>query len=200
MAVGKLGPRSGNWDFLEQHYRDAGFAFETLAFDKRVREIGIVAAMASLPCLDSLANVTTLERIETNPTVGALALLVAEQVRASVAGPTGTLPVHVRTRLASIIKEHATELPQPRFNGFDQELAEQVRAIYRSSNDAFARRNFGTSWQELFPPKAIDHVSADAINELDADQRLQVRTIAGRVVIEALETGLLQLASQRPSC
>ncbi|OWK31934.1 hypothetical protein [Sphingomonas mucosissima] len=200
MATGKLGPRSGNWDFLEQHYREAGFGFETLPFDKRVRDVGIVAAMTSLPCLNGLANVTTLERIETNPTVGALALLVAEQVRASVAGPTGTLPIHVRTRLASMIREHAAELSPARFNGFDDELAEHVRAIYRSSNDAFAERNFGTSWQELFPPKAIDHVSADAVGELDADQRLHVRTIAGRVIIEALENGLLQLAPQRPSC
>lgn len=200
VAVGRHGPRSGNWDFLEQRYRRAGFGFETLAFDKRVREHGIVAAMAALPCLAGLAQVTDRERTETNPTAGALALLVAEQVRAAVAGPTGTLPTGVRPKLASIIKEHAAALPPARFNGFDHALAEQMRAIYQDSNEAFARRNFGTSWQELFPPKAIDHVSTDAIADLDAHERLQVRAIAGRALIEALEAGLLQLAPQAPSC
>jgi len=191
--VGKQGPRSGNWDFLEQKYRDAGFAFETLAFDKRARDSGIVAAMAGLPCLAGTADVGDRERTETNPTVGALALLVAEQVRAAVdQGPA--LPQSSRVKLATIIAKHTDHLPTTRFNGFDAELADQLRATYRDSNDSFAKRHFGVRWHELFPPKKIEYVSCDTIEELEPAERDQIRDIAGRVVIEAVETGLLQLS------
>lgn len=196
--VGKQGPRSGNWNFIEQKYRDAGFAFETLAFDKRVRESGIVAAMAGLPCLAGTADVGDRERLEANPTVGALALLVAEQVRAAV-DQNRVLPQSSRVKLASIIAKHADHLPPARFNGFDPELAEQLRASYRDGNDAFAQRHFGMDWHELFPPKTIEYVSCDTLEELGPVERDQIRDIAGRVVIEALETGLLQLSPATPS-
>lgn len=199
VTVGRHGPRSGNWDFLEQRYRETGFDFATLAFDKRVREIGIVAAMTGLPCLAGLAHVPERERTETNPTLGVLALLVAEQVRAALASEAGTLPLPLRPRLTALIKEHCSALPSARFNGFDADMAAQMRAIYRDSNDAFARRNFGMSWQELFPPMSVDHVSADAIADLAPHERDQVRAVAGQVVIEALETGLLHLAPPVPA-
>lgn len=197
--VGKHGPRGGNWDFLEQRYRDAGFSFETLAFDRRVRDQGIVAAMTTLPSLAGLAGVAERERTETNPTAGALALLVAEQVRATFSDPRGTIPMSVRSRLAPIIRDHAAELSQARFNGFDHDMVDVMRATYRDSNEVFARRNFGASWEELFPPKTFDYVSCDSIDELDREERLQVRTVAGRVLIEAIEAGLLQLSARLPS-
>lgn len=197
--VGKHGPRGGNWDFLEQRYRRAGFQFETIAFDKRVREIGIVAALTALPSLSGLAAIAQEERVEANPTASALALLAAEQMRAAVAGPTGAIEPLLRQRLAALVRKHAADLPPTRFNGFTEALADEMRGIFRESNELFAQRHFGTSWQTLFPPKAIDHVSPDIIDDLTPAEQDQVRAVAGRAVIEALETGLIHIAPEASS-
>ena len=199
VAVGKHGPRGGNWDFLEEKYREAGFDFATLAFDKRVRDRGIVDAMTSLPCLAGLAGLASADRTETNPSAGAFTLLVAEQLRMALGEQAAALPMRIRQKLAAMIAKHATDRPQMRFNGFDTAMAEEMRAMYRDGNDAFARRHFGASWEELFPPKPIEYVSCDAIEELDASERREISSIAGQVMIEALESGLLHLSANPPA-
>ncbi|SEJ32001.1 hypothetical protein SAMN05428950_1011829 [Sphingomonas sp. OV641] len=199
VAVGKHGPRGGNWDFLEEKYREAGFDFATLAFDKRVRDRGIVNAMTSLPCLAGLAGIAGGDRTETNPSAGAFALLVAEQLRTALGEQATALPMHIRQKLAAMIAKHAHDRPQMRFNGFDTAMAEEMRAMYRDGNDAFAQRHFGASWDELFPPKPIQYVSRDALDELDAPDRREISIIAGQVMIEALESGLLHLSANPPA-
>lgn len=197
VAIGKNGPRGGNWDFLEQRYRRAGFDFETLAFDRRVRDVGIVAAMTSLDCLKSLAGVASTERRESNPSVGDLALLVAEQVRGAIAGPGAELPPGLRPKLMPIVAQHAARLPVASFNGFDQPLADHTRDRYRPGNDAFALRHFGCEWEALFPPQAIGHVSHDDIDDLPPRERRRVRDAAGRVLMDAIDSGILTVAPAR---
>lgn len=194
VAVGKHGPRGGNWDFLEQRYRRAGFDFETLAFDRRVRDVGIVAAMSSLECLRGLAGVASTERRESNPSVGDLALLVAEQVRGVIAGPGAELPPGLRPKLMPMIAQHAARLPVASFNGFDQQLADHTRDLYRPGNDAFALRHFGCAWETLFPPSPIDHVSHDNVDDLDPRERRRVRDVAGRVLMEAIDARILHVS------
>lgn len=193
IAIGKNGPRGGNWDFLERKYRKAGFDFEPLAFDRRVRDIGIVAAIGSLPCLAGLTSAADAERREANPSVGDLALLVAEEVRNAIAGPGGELPVGLRPKLMPIITRHAARLPVTSFNGFDLPLADEIRAAYLPSNNAFAQRHFGCDWQTLFPPSTPGHVSHDDIDELAPRDRRRVRDVAGRALMEAIDAGILQL-------
>jgi hypothetical protein len=194
IAVGRNGPRGGNWSFLEQKYRKAGFDFETLAFDRTVRDIGIVAAMAKLPSLSGLQAIAGEDRVEANPSVGDLALLVAEQVRQSIAGPGGELPHGLRPQLMPIIAAQTARLPRTSFNGFDPALADEIRAAYRDSNETFARRHFGASWTDLFPPTLPSHLSCDTIDALGPRERRQVRTLAGRVLIDALERDILSIA------
>ena len=38
-----------------------------------------------------------------------------------------------------------------KFDGFDQPLQDRVSAFYASSNEAFAQKHWGVSWQSLFP-------------------------------------------------
>ena len=109
------------------------------------------------------------------------------------------LPMRIRQKLAAMIAKHATDRPQMRFNGFDAAMAEEMRAMYRDGNDAFAQRHFGASWDELFPPKPIQYVSRDALDELDAPDRREISIIAGQVMIEALESGLLHLSANPPA-
>jgi hypothetical protein len=194
VAIGKNGPRSGNWIFLEQKYRKAGFAFEALAFDRTVRDIGIVAAMTNLPSLRGLAGVAAEDRLEANPSVGDLALLVAEQVRATIAGPEGDLPPGLRPQLMPIVAAQTARLPRTSFNGFDPALADEIRSAYRDSNEEFAQRHFGAAWTDLFPPSLPSHVSCDTVSALPPRERRQVRNLAGQVLIEALERDLLTIA------
>lgn len=196
IAIGKHGARSGNWNFLEERYRRAGFEFEPLAFDRRVRDIGIVAAMGALACLKGLTAAADAERREANPSVGDLALLVAEHVRETIAGPLGELPPGLRPKLVPIIARHTARLPVASFNGFDQPLADEFRDIYRESNDIFARRNFDCDWQDLFPPSPVGHVSHDVVDDLLPRDQRRVRDAAGRVVLDAVGSGLLTLATR----
>lgn len=195
VAIGPKGPRGGNWSFLENRYRKAGFDFEPLAFDKRVRDIGIVAALASLACLKRLAPLAISERREANPSVGDLALLVAEQVRRTIAGPDGELPAGLRPKLMPMVAKHAARLPAASFNGFDLALADEIRARYLPSNDQFAKRHFGCDWQALFPPSTPSHLSHDDIADLTPKERRQVRDAAGRVLLEAVERNVLNLTA-----
>ncbi len=191
VSIGKHGPRSGNWDFLEQRYRKAGFEFEALAFDRTVRDIGIVAALARLPSLTGLSSVVSEDRVEANPSVGELALLVAEQVRAAIAGPGGELQPGLRPLLMPLIAARTARLPTTSFNGFDPTLADDIRAAYRDSNELFARRHFGAGWLDLFPPSLPDHLSSDAVTGLPPRERRQVRSLAGQVVLDALDQGII---------
>lgn len=207
IKIGRHGPRGGNWHWLEQKYRTAGFDVAPLAFDRRVRERGIVAALASLDCLAGLAPIAGNERREANPSVGDLALLVAERVRAAIAGPGsgtgpgpgsgGELPAGLRPKLMPIIARHARRFPVVPFNGFDQDLADQIRAAYLPSNELFAARHFGCAWQELFPPIPVAHVSPDDIAALTPAQRSQVSAAAGRVLIEAIDADIVQVSARR---
>ena len=193
VAIGKHGPRGGNWDFLEQRYRHAGFDFEALAFDRAVRDIGIVAALARLPSLKGIDAAAVEDRVEANPSVGDLALLVAEQVRLAIAGEDAELPHGLRPKLTPIVAKLSARLPSASFNGFDAAMADETRAAYRDSNEAFARRHFGKSWTDIFPPSSIDHVSPDTIDDLAPKERRQIRNLAGQVLMEALTAGVLQV-------
>lgn len=196
IAIGKHGPRGGNWDFLESKYRKAGFDFAALAFDRRVRDIGIVAAMAGLEPLKGLAPLAGSERRESNPSVGDLALLVAEEVRRAIAGPGKELPVGLRPKLMPLIARHAARLPTTSFNGFDAPLAEEIRAAYLPGNDTFARRNFGRDWQDIFPVTPLGPVSPDVIDLLEPRERRRIRDVAGRVLMEAIDTDILALSAR----
>lgn len=193
-TIGNQGPRSGNWDFLERRYRQAGFNFATLPFDRNLREIGIVASLASLDCLAGLRPIADKDRQETNPSVGDLALLVADEVRAILADEHGELPPRVRPRLMPIVAKHTARLPSASFNGFDHSLAGAVRAAYHPSNNAFAQRNFGCSWDEIFPAAPVSQVSADTVAALPPRERRQVRDAAARVLMEAIEAGILMVS------
>ncbi len=192
-AIGPAGPRGGNWDFLEQRYRKAGFQFETLAFDRSTRDAGIVTAMSSLICLDGLASAASTDRAETNASVNDLALLVHDEVRRLVAGQDGAPHPLTRLKLMPIIAKHTAHLTGASFNGYDQALADEMRSVYRDSNDAFARRHFGRNWEQIFPPAPVTYVSSDTVNDLNPRGRRQVATAAARVLMDAVEADILHI-------
>ena len=193
VQIGRLGPRGGNWEFLEDRYRQAGFAYEALAFDAELRRKGLVSAMAEMPSLNRLLPLTAESRREANPSVTDTALLVADQVRALVADTDGVVQQGLRPKLMPLIARHAKRLPGKSFNGFDEELAETIRDAYRLTNQTFARRNFARDWDALFPPKPVGELSADQLALLPPREQRRVKGAAGRVILEAVEAGILQL-------
>jgi len=197
VAIGKHGPRGGNWEFLEDRYRRAGFSYEALAFDGELRRKGIVAAMAELPSLAGIAPLTADSKHEANPSVNDTALLVAERVRAAIAGPGATVAAGMRPQLMPLIQRHTRRLPGASFNGFDEPLADVIRTAYRTTNQAFARRHFARDWDDLFPPAPITHISVDDVTALPEREQRVVRDAAGRIIVDALDAGILQLSPPR---
>lgn len=193
---GRRNPGAGNWDLIEHRYREAGFKFEALPFDSRVRDTGIVAGMASLASLAGLTSIADPQRREANPSAGDLALLVTEQVRQIIAGPHGSLPPGLQPKLTPIIARNTAHFPFNSFNGFDQPHADELRDMYLQSNNVFSQRHFGCDWQELFPPLPVGPVSEDNLTLLDPAKRRRVRSVAGQILIEAIDEGVLQLSTR----
>lgn len=192
-SIGRIGTRIGNWNYYERSFRGSGFDYQPLAFNEELRRKGIVAAMAELPCLAGLNPLAADSRQEVNASASDAALLVAEQVRTLVAGPGAAVRANLRPRLMAIVADQTQNLPGTSFNGFDEELAATFRAGYRRANQMFARRHFGRDWDDLFPPVPITHVSVDDFALLPPQQQRRIRAVTGRVLIEAIETGILGL-------
>ena len=65
---------------------------------------------------------------------------------------TGLDP-EVLKRKGKVIRDLAIERgwDREKFDGFDQPLQDRVSAFYASSNEAFAQKHWGVSWNSLFP-------------------------------------------------
>jgi hypothetical protein len=186
--------RSGNWEWMEDRYRKAGFAFRALAFDAAFRRAGAAAAMVQAPGLRRLRGLPGLrpqDRRESNPTLNAHQLLACEVVRETLAGPGAAVPPVVRRRIQPLLLRTIRDLPGPRFNGFTPEAAAAMTAQMAESNDRFALKHFERPWAELFPAPEPADVTPSRVEELDAPTRAMVEDAAARTLAEARATGLL---------
>ncbi|QNE31527.1 hypothetical protein F1C10_05985 [Sphingomonas sp. NBWT7] len=181
---GPHGVHSGNWEYLDDRYTRAGFALQAIACDAAFRRNGVVHALTRLACLSPLADIDTADRQEANPSLSALQLIVADEVRSAIAGPDGSVDWPLRNLLVPLVIRHSEALAGPSFNGHTPHAAAAYSALFEESNARFAERHFGRAWHDVLPPAPLKPLSPCGIDDLRPAQRRAVMAAVERVLTD----------------
>jgi hypothetical protein len=119
-------------------------------FSERVRKEGVVEDyLRTVGCPDG-ASFTTPPRI--NEAVGPFTVEAGRRLQHWAAERFGELTVRQANRCKLALQEtiSATGIGEPRYCGLDDELAREIEAEFKDSNDSFARSMWGADWQAVF--------------------------------------------------
>lgn len=130
LEPGPHGVHSGNGEFLDDGYTRAGFALQAINCDVVFRRDGLIHALTRLPCLAALPDIETADRLEADPSLSALQLIISKEVRLAIAGSNASVDWPLRNVLIPLVIRYSAALADPGFNGHTQQSAPIRRSLF----------------------------------------------------------------------
>ena len=184
----------GNWLGFSETLVGLGFEFATLPYAQDFRDAGAVRKIMSLPGLTGRVTVSNDEAaIRQNDSLGAIGLIVADQVRERALETLPNLRQPVRVKLSTLIQSRVDQrVNDTKFNALTPKISRMIAEAFDDANACYAKRYFDQPWSELFPPTDVPRaLSPRWIEDLDRRDAEIVTRIADKVIDRANELNLL---------